>query len=64
MWKEKTYCRMFFNITVKTKTPERQTLTHVLSFKSALDPQGLYLYLINDDYLKKDGLGGNNWKTM
>lgn len=55
---------MFFNITVKTKTPEQQTLTHVLSFKSALDPQGLYLYLINDDYLKKDGLGGNNWKNM
>lgn len=36
----------------------------MLSFKSMLDPRGLYLYLINDDYLKKDGLGGINWKNM
>lgn len=54
---------MFFNITVTTKTPDQQTDTHVLSFKSALDPWGLYLHLINDDYLKKDGLGGINWKN-
>lgn len=53
---------MFFNKTATTKTPDQQTLTHVLSFKSELDPWGLYLCLINDNYLKKDGLGGINWK--
>lgn len=50
---------MFFNKTATTKTPDQQTLTHVLSFKPQLDPWGLYLYLINDNYLKKDGLGWN-----
>lgn len=53
---------MFLNKTATTKTPDQQTLTHVLSFKSELDPRGLYLYLINDNYLKRDGLGGINWK--
>jgi len=55
------YSRMFFNIAT-SKTSDQQTLTHVLSFKSELDPRGLYLYLINDNYLKRDGLGGINWK--
>lgn len=55
---------MFFNNTATTETPDQQTLTYVLSFKSELDPWGLYLYLINDNYLKKDDWVESTGKNM